>query len=107
MAILPPTSSPRAALRDLVNVMRGRSRENVIALTMSVLVTMIIIIVFLVDSKINTAPPPSIVYVERYEPGRTDADIIASQKRDQAVRKELARQKQEQFKKLEKKFNIE
>lgn len=107
MSILPPTSSPRAALRDLISVMRGRSRENVIALTCSILVTMIIVIVFLVNSKINTAPPPSIVYVERYEPGRTDADIVASQKRDQALRQEIARQKQEQFKKLEKKFNIE
>ena len=107
MSIFPPVSNPRAAFRDLVAVMRGRSRENIIAMTLSVLITLIIVIVFLVDSTINTAPPPSIVYVEHYKPGRTDAEIIASQKRDQEVRRELARQKQEQFKRLEKRFNIE
>ena len=107
MSILPPASNPRAALRDLAAVMRGRSRENIIALTLSVLITAIIIIVFLVDSTINTAPPQSVVYVENYQPGRTDAEIVADQKKDSALRKEYARQKQEQFKKLEKKFNIE
>ena len=52
----------------------------------------IIVIEFVVDSKINTAPPPQIVYVELYPSNRTDAEIIADQKKDQAAR-EAARER--------------
>ena len=41
----------------------------------------IIVIVILVDSQINTAPPPQIVYVENYGPERSDEDIIRDQKK--------------------------
>ena len=57
MAILPPMVGPRAALKDLKAFLGQRSREQVLAATLAVLVTIIIIIIFLVDSKINTAPP--------------------------------------------------
>ena len=36
--------------------------------------------------KINTAPPPQIIYVESCTANRTDAEIIADQKKDQAER---------------------
>jgi len=108
MAILPPTSTPAAALRDLVAVFRADGRrERILGLTLSVLVTIIILIVFFVDSKINTAPPPRIIYVERYETGRTDADIIESQKRDQAKRKADAKEHQRQMQELQKRLGIE
>jgi len=108
MAILPPTSSPRAAMRDFVAVFRnGDNRDRILGLTLSVLVTIIILIIFFVDSSINTAPPPQITYVEDYKPGRTDADIIASQKEDEAERVAIARERQRQFQKLEKRFGIE
>ena len=87
--------------------MRQRSREKVIAGLLAVLVTTIIVIEFLVDSKINTAPPPRVVYVETYAPDRTDAEIIASQKEDQAKREAIARERQRQFQKLQKRFGIE
>ncbi|MCY7280099.1 MAG: hypothetical protein LH610_04240 [Sphingomonas bacterium] len=108
MAILPPTSSPRAALRDFVAVFRdGDNRDRVLGLTLSVLVTIIILIVFFVDSQINTAPPPQITYVQDYKPGRTDADIIADQEKDEAQRVAAAKERQRQFQKLEKQFGIE
>ena len=108
MAILPPTSSPRAALRDFAAVFRdGDNRDRVLGLTLSVLVTIIILIVFSVDSQINTAPPPQITYVQDYKPGRTDADIIADQKKDEAKRVAAAKERQRQFQKLEKQFGIE
>lgn len=108
MAILPPTSSPRAAFRDFAAAFRADGRrERVLGLTMSVLVTLIILIIFFVDSKINTAPPPRIIYVEHYDPGRTDAEIIASQKRDQAKRKAEAREHQRQMQELQKRLGIE
>ena len=95
------------ALRDLMAFLRQRSREQVIGATLAVLVTTIIVIVFLVDSKINTAPPPRVVYVDLYESNRTDAQIIADQKKDQAKREAAARERQRQFQELEKKLGMD
>ena len=107
MAILPPMVGPRAALRDLTAFMRQRSREQIIGAALAVLVTVIIVIIFFVDSKINTAPPPQIVYVESYGPDRTDADIIADQKKASEERRKAMEARQKEFQKLEKKFGIE
>lgn len=106
MPVLPPVSKPGVALRDLLAFLRQRSREKVIGATLAVLVTMIIVIVFFVDSTINTAPPQQIVYVELYESNRTDAEIIAGQKKDQANKEAIARERQRQFQKLEKQFGL-
>ena len=70
------------------------------------LVTTIIVIEFLVDSKINTAPPPQIIYVDSWTANRTDAEIIADQKKDQAERDAAAKEKQRQFQKLEKQLGM-
>ena len=108
MAILPPTSSPRAALRDLLAAFRHDDhRDRILGLTLAVLVTIIILIVFFVDSKINTAPPPRIIYVQTYAPGRTDAEIVASQKIDQAKREADAKEHQRQMQELQKRLGIE
>lgn len=101
MSWFPKPSSPRAAFNDLRAFMRHRSREQVLGFIMAVLVTMIIIIEFLVDSKINTAPPAQIIYVENWKATRTDAEIIADQKKDEAQRQAALKQQQEEFKKLE------
>ena len=99
-------SSPRAALRDLVTFFRHREREHVLGAMMAVLSTIIILILFFVDSKINTAPPPQIIYVEQYSANRTDAEIIADQKKHQAKKEALARERQRQFQKLEKQLGL-
>ena len=74
---------------------------------LAVLITIIIVIEFLVDSNIGTTPPPQVVEVELYASNRTDADIIADQKKDQAKKREAQLEKQRQFQKLEKQFGIE
>jgi hypothetical protein len=107
MAILPPMVGPRAAMRDLTAFMRQRSREQIIGASLAVLVTVIIVIIFFVDSKINTAPPPQIIYVESYGPNRTDAEIIADQKKASEERRRAAEEKKRQFQELEKKLGIE
>jgi len=86
--------------------MRQRSREQLIGATLAVLVTMIILIEFMVDSKINTAPPPQVIYAESWPANRTDAEIIAEQKKDQAKRDAAAKEKQRQFKELEKQLGM-
>lgn len=107
MAILPPTVGPRAALRDLTAFMRQRSREQIIGASLAVLVTVVIVIIFFVDSKINTAPPPQIIYVENYGPDRTDADIIADQKKASEERRKAEEARRKEFEKLQKQLGIE
>lgn len=107
MPVLPPTHSPRAAFRDLLAVMRRRSREQAIAAGLSILFTIILVVVFFYDSKVNTAPPVTITYVESWSSNRTDAEIKADQVKDQKAREERAKARQEQFKEIANTFGIE
>jgi hypothetical protein len=107
MSWFPRPSTPRAAFRDLAAFMRQRSREQVIGACLAVLVTAIIVIEFLVDPQIGTAPPPRVVEVELYSANRSDADIVADQKKDQANKEAAAKARQEEFKKLAKRFDID
>lgn len=101
MSWFPKPVGPRAAIADLRAFMRQRSREQFIGAALAILVTMIIVIEFLVDSKINTAPPPQVVEVQLYDSNRTDAQIVAQQKVDQAKKDAALKEKQRQFQKLE------
>jgi len=84
-----------------MNFVRQREREHVIGASLAVLVTMIIVIIFLVDPKVNTAPPEQVTWVELYSSNRTDAQIIADQKKDAAERAAFKKEKQRQFQQLE------
>lgn len=101
MSWFPKPSSPRAAIADLLAFMRQRSPEQRLGAALSFLVTLIIVIIFFVDSSINTAPPPQIIYVENYRADRSDAEIIADQKKDEAERQAALKEQQRQFQKLE------
>jgi hypothetical protein len=107
MSFFPRPVGPREALRDLAAFMRQRSREQVIGGALALLVTTIIVIEFLVDSKTGMSPPPQIVYAESYSANRTDAEIKADQKKDQEKRKEAQLEKQREFQKLANAFGIE
>jgi len=107
MSWFPRPSSPVAAFADLAAFMRQRSREQVIGGALAILVTTIIVILFLVDPKVNTAPPPQVVEVELYSSNRTDAQIIADQKKDQANKEALKKERQRQFKQLAKQLHID
>lgn len=107
MAILPPTVGPRAALRDLTAFMKQRSREQLIGASLAVLVTLIIVIIFFLDSKVNTAPPPQVIFVENYGPDRTDADIIRDQRKASEERRRAEEARRQEFQKLQKQLGIE
>jgi hypothetical protein len=106
MSWFPRPVGPRAAIADLRAFLRQREREHVIGAALALLVTIIIIIEFLVDSTINTAPPPRIVYAKSWSANRTDAEIIADQKKQQAERKAAQEERQRQFQKLEKQLGM-
>ena len=107
MPVFPRPSSPRAAFADLRAFLRRRSREQTIGAALAMLITMIIVIVFFVDASINTAPPRQVIYVDSWSANRTDAEIVAQQKKDQAAREAALKAKQEQFQKLEEQLGIE
>ena len=107
MSWFPHPSSPRAAFRDLTAFIRHSGREQRIGAALAVLVTAIIVIIFVVDAKIGVAPTPTPTYVELYPSNRTDAEIIAQQKNEQAVKAAGEKEKQRQFQKLEKQLGIE
>jgi len=86
--------------------MRQRSREQVIGASLALLVTAIIVFEFVIDAKMGTAPPPQITYVELYPSNRTDAEIIADQKKDMAEKQAFEKEKQRQFQRLEKKLGM-
>lgn len=102
----PRPSTPRAAFRDLAAFMRHRSREQVIAASLALLITGIIVLEFVVDANMGTAPPEQITYVNLYPSNRTDAEIIADQKKDQAARQAYRRERQRQFQKIEKQLGM-
>ncbi len=106
MPILPRPSSPRAALADLAAILRRRSRDQLVAAALAILITILILIIFFIDSSINTAPPRTIQYVEIWNANRTDEEIIARQKKDQAEIEARAKARQEDFKRLEKKLGM-
>ena len=102
MAIFPHPSSPRAALADIRAYWSHRNRDHIIGASLAVLVTIIILILFFVDSKINTAPQRTVQYVESWPADRSDAEIIAQQKKEKADYDRRVKERQEEFRKLEK-----
>ena len=107
MSWFPKPSTPAVALRDLAAFIRQRGREQVIGGALAFLVTLIIVIEFIVDAKIGTAPPPRVVEVQLYGSNRTDAQIIADQKKDMAQKQAAQKERQRQFQKLAKQFHID
>jgi hypothetical protein len=107
MPFFPPMHSPKAAWRDLRAVLRRRGREHAIAAGLSIAFTFVIITVFLLDAKVNTAPPVTVTFVDSWSAKRTDAEIQADQVKDQKAREERARVRQEQFKEIANSFGIE
>jgi hypothetical protein len=106
MPVFPRPSSPKAAFEDLRNFVRHRSKDQWVGLVAAIAVTVAIIVIFILDSDINTTPGPQVIYVESYSANRSDAEIVADQKKDQAAREAAAREKQRQFQKLEKQLGI-
>ena len=106
MSWFPRPVGPRAAFADLRAFLSQREREHYIGAGLALLVTIVIIVEFLIDAKINTAPPPRIVYAKSWDADRTDAEIVADQKKHQAERKAAQEERQRQFQKLEKQLGM-
>ena len=107
MPVLPPFTRPSAALADLRAFLRNQDRNRLLGGALALLITGLILVIFFLDAKVNTAPPPQIIYTESWSANRTDAEIIAQQKKDQAAREAAQKERQRQFKELQDKLRIE
>ena len=106
MPVLPRPVGPRAAWKDLRSFLSRRSPEQSIAALCAVVATALILVAFYYDPMVNTAPPREVIYVESFGPERTDAEIIADQKKRQAEKDALNAERQRQFKELGDKLGI-
>lgn len=102
MAVLPPIHGPRAALKDLARFLKQRDREKTIGGILAVLATVLIVLIFFIDSNHNTAPPATITYMESWPEDRSDEEIIAQQEIDQAEKERRLEERRQQFEELEK-----
>ena len=93
--------------RLAARAVREGLREQAIGACLAVLVTAIIVIEFVVDPQMGTSPGPQVVEVQIYAPGRTDAQIAADQKKDQAAAVAQKKADQEQYKQLAKQLHID
>ena len=108
MSWMPRPASPRAAIADLIGYFRhSTSREQRIGAMLALLVTAIIVFEFFIDTKINMSNGPTITYVKQWDSNRTDAEIVAQQKKEVAARDAAMKERQRQFQKLQKQLGIE
>jgi hypothetical protein len=98
---LPRPASPRALWADVRAFAGQRSPHHWVAAALAVTMPVALIILFLVDGRTNIAPGPQLIYVESWPANRSDAQIKADQKRDQAKRDAAMKERQRQFKKLD------
>ena len=76
--------SPVHAIRDFANFARAREKHEWWFLLASICVVLVIGWAFVHDSYFERAYKPNIIYFESWPANRTDAEIIAQQKIDQA-----------------------
>ena len=103
--------SPVTAWRDLRFFLATRKRHELGFLALSLVVTLLILVAFVKDSHFEKPYERNIIYVEQWPITRTDDQIRAQQKIDQAKRNiekaELEKRrkaKQAEFKRLEDKL---
>jgi len=101
---LPRPASPRALWADIRAFTGERRPHQWVALALAVAMPVGIVVLFVMDGRTNILPGPQIIYVESWPANRTDAQIKAEQKIDQAARDKARKERQEQFKKLDEKL---
>ena len=102
MSWFPRPAAPRALWADIRAFTAQRSRYQWVGLAGAILMPLLIVAGFLHDSSHGVQPGPQIIYAESWPANRTDAQIKAEQKSDQAKREAAMKERQRQFRKLDK-----
>lgn len=95
------TISPLRALRDLRLFLRQRRPYELWFMILSLAITLVVLFMFWKDSHVETPYKREIIYVQNWRLDRSDAEIRAQQKIDQAQKDReqaalLAKQKKRQ-----------
>jgi hypothetical protein len=98
---LPRPASPRALWADLRAFTSERRPHQWVAAALAIAIPLAIIFVFYLDGSTNILPGPQLIYVESWPANRTDAQIKAQQKIDQAARDKFRKERQEQFQRID------
>ena len=108
MAIFPRPVSPKNALGDFWSYFRQPRQHKWPLLGLSVALTWVIVWVFIVDANTNTMPTRNkIIYVQSWDPNRSDAAVILQQKIDLAKRESALRKDQKRMQSWADQFGIE
>jgi hypothetical protein len=97
--------SPRALWADLKAFWSNRPRHQWAAALLAVLIPIGIVTVFFFDSRTNLAPRETIIYMNSWPSNRSDAEIAAKQKADQAALEARRRERQRQFQRIDNTLN--
>jgi hypothetical protein len=101
----PRPSSPANAWRDLRAFLDQQGRYKILFAMFALAMPSLIVLGFYVDSQPDR-PKPQIIYVENWPESRSDAQIKADQKVDQARRDAFKAERRRQFQRLEKQLGI-
>ncbi|PAX07538.1 hypothetical protein [Sphingomonas lenta] len=103
--------SPVRAFKDLRLFFAERGPIELVFLVLAMAITLTLIYAFARDSNFETEYRPDIIYVEQYTLNRTDAEITAQQRIDQAEKRKRmaeierrAAERQASFKRLDDKL---
>jgi hypothetical protein len=102
MSWFPRPASPRALLADIRAFTAQRSRYQWGGLAVAIVMPLLIVAGFYHDSSHGILPGPQLIYAESWPATRTDEQIKAQQKIDQAKREAAQKERQRQFQKLDK-----
>lgn len=106
MAIFPRPSGPRAAWTDLKAFWRQQERHKILFALLSILMPMLIVTGFYVDSK-RDAPRETITYINSWPASRTDAEIEKQNIADQKILDAKREAKRREYQKLADQLGIE
>jgi len=90
------------AIKDLRYFTQQSPKERIIPGILALLIPGLIIYVFIIDSKINTAAPPGpkVIYFESWPLSRTDDEILADRWAIQCLKNKAEAERRESMKKL-------
>jgi hypothetical protein len=112
MSVFPRPASPKAAWRDLKAFFKQPVAHKLGLAVLSATIPLVLVALFYLGEVPMEYRPPKIVYVEKFDPKRSDADIIAQQKIDakkraaeEAERQRILEANRKPFKDMEKKMD--
>jgi len=101
MSWFPRPASPKALIADLRLFASQRSRYQWAGMAVAIIMPVLLIAGFAHDASHGIQPGPQLIYAQSWPATRTDEQIKADQKIDQAKREAAQKERQRQFQKLD------